>query len=154
MSKRRSEKREPSGYNPVFTPNEAKLMVDQDVRTLDDDIGITRVMVLRTFEKMNEVREELSFRDHLDALRTVAYASGHIASMIQVREVLFRPYEQLQKQIQQVVEDLRNASDELGEKVFGMEQWAEIRWKADHGKLEAKDLEFLKPRKPGKEMLQ
>ncbi len=46
----------------------------------------------------DEDREQLTFRDHLDTLRSVSYTTGRIASLLDIRERLYKPYQEVEKQ--------------------------------------------------------
>ena len=52
MTKKRKTKKRTSDYKPAFTDAEYKLMQNYGVGNLLDEIGINRVMLLRTMDKM------------------------------------------------------------------------------------------------------
>lgn len=120
MSKKHIAKKRPSNYNPAFTRDEAVL---------------------------NEVREQLTFHDYLETLRTVAYAAGQIASMVQVHEALSKPYIEVKKLYQQAFDGVANPIDEMGEKVVGKKKWDEIMFNAELERMSGGD-GHLKPPKP------
>ena len=102
MSGKRRTKPRTSNYKPAFTAAEYKLMQNYGVGDLLDEIGINRVMLLRTADKMNQEKEQLSFRDHLDALRAVSYATGRIASLLEIRAELFKPYQEVEEKYKKI----------------------------------------------------
>jgi len=136
-----------------FTRPEINLMRNQDIHFLDDDIGVTRVMIFRTVVKMNEVRDQLTFHDYLQALRSVAYAGGRISSMVQVREELFRPYEEIQKKYQQNLNGIKQTIAEWCEKLFGKDKWEEIMFGVELD-LKGEENGHLKSPRPKKMELQ
>jgi hypothetical protein len=127
MAIKRKTKQRTSDYKPVFTDAEYKLMQNYGVGNLLDDIGINRVMLLRTMDKMNEDRELLTFRDHLDALRAVSYATGRIASLLEIRERLYKPYQEVEKQYRGCFDQVGEIVEELGVKIYGKEQWGKMQ---------------------------
>lgn len=130
MSVKRRTKQRTSDYKPAFTDAEYKLMQNYGVGNLLDEIGINRVMLLRTMDKMNEDREQLTFRDHLDALRAVSYATGRIASLLEIREELFKPYQEVEDKYREGFEQVNELIEEIGVKIGGQEKWDEIKRKA------------------------
>jgi hypothetical protein len=73
---------------------------------------------------------QLSFRDHLDALRAVSYATGRIASLLQVREELSKPYLEVENKYLEYFEEVKGLVEQLGPTVFGEEKWDEMQWEA------------------------
>ncbi len=130
MTKKHKTEQRTSGYKPAFTDAEYKLMQNYGVGDLLDDIGINRVMLLRTMEKMNEDRKQLTFRDHLAAMRAVSYTTGHIASLLEIREELFRPYQEVEDKYRKGFEEVFDLIEEGGIKMVGQEKWGEIKRKA------------------------
>jgi hypothetical protein len=130
MAKKRKTKQRTSDYKPAFTDAEYQLMQNYGVGNLLDEIGINRVMLLRTMGKMNEDREQLTFRDHLDALRAVSYATGRIASLLEIRERLYKPYQEVDNKYRESFELVNELIDEMGVKIGGQEKWDEIKRKA------------------------
>lgn len=127
MTKKRKTKQRTSSYKPAFTDAEYKLMQNYGVGDLLDEIGINRVTLLRTMDKMNEDRELLTFRDHLDALRAVSYATGRIASLLEIRERLYKPYQEVEKQYRGCFDQVGEIVEELGVKIYGKEQWGKMQ---------------------------
>jgi len=125
MKKPRS-KRTKTNYKPVFTAEEFKLMQAYGVGTLVDEIGLNRVMLLRLMHKMNQESEHLSFRDHLNAVRVVAYTTGHITRQVALRENLFKPYQEIEKQYKEYGQKLENIAERLGKKLVGQEKWGDL----------------------------
>ena len=105
-------------------------MQNYGVGNLLNEIGINRVMLLRTMDKMNEDREQLTFRDHLDALRAVSYATGRIASLLKIREELFKPYQEVEDKYREGFEIVHELIEEMGVKIGGQEKWDEVKMKA------------------------
>jgi hypothetical protein len=130
MSAKRKLKITTSGYKSSFTKEEIKLLKEHDVESLFDEIWINRVILLRTVNKMNEMNGQLSFRDHLDALRAVSYATGRIASLLQVREELSKPYLEVENKYLEYFEEVKGLVEQLGPTVFGEEKWDEMQWEA------------------------
>ncbi len=130
MIKKYKTKPRTSDYKPAFTAAEYKLMQNYGVGNLLDEIGINRVMLLRTMDKMNEDREQLTFRDHLDALRAVSYATGRVASLLVIREELFKPYQEVEVKYREGFEVVYELFEEMGVKLGGQEKWNEIIRKA------------------------
>lgn len=130
MTKKRKTKQRTSDYKPAFTDAEYKLMQNYGVGDLLDEIGINRVMLLRTMDKMNEDREQLTFRDHLDALRAVSYATGRIASLLEMREELYKPYQEVGNLYREHFELVNELIEEIGVKIGGQEKWNEVKMKA------------------------
>jgi hypothetical protein len=130
MTKKHKTKPRTSDYKPAFTAAEYKLMKDYGVGNLLDEIGINRVVLLRTMDKMNEVREQLTFRDHLDALRAVSYATGRIASLLEIRAELFKPYQEVEERYKKIFEQAIQVLEETGVKLGGQEKWDEAKGRA------------------------
>jgi hypothetical protein len=78
-------------------------------------------------DKMNEDRKQLTFRDHLDALRAVSYATGRIASLLEIRERLYKPYQEVEKQYRGCFDQVGEIVEELGVKIYGQEQWEQMQ---------------------------
>ena len=106
-------------------------MQNYGVGDLLDEIGINRVMLLRTADKMNQEKEHLSFRDHLDALRAVSYATGRIASLLEIRAELFKPYKEVEDRYKKIFEQVNEMLEELGVKLGGQEKWDEAKGRAE-----------------------
>lgn len=130
MPKKRKAKKRNSDYKPVFTDAEHKLMQEYGIGSLMDEVGINRVMLIRTLNKMNEVRKQLTFRDHLDALRAVSYTTGRIAQLLDTRERLYQPYNEIEERYQQGIKDIREEFDKFGVAFCGQEQWDLMQLKA------------------------
>jgi hypothetical protein len=105
-------------------------MQNYGVGNLLDEIGLNRVMLVRTLDKMNEVTGQLSFRDHLDALRAVAYTTGRIESLLDTRERLYKPYENVEKEYREYFETVQSFMEVIGPKVYGQKKWDEFHWHA------------------------
>jgi hypothetical protein len=127
--KNRTQKRT-SDYKSAFTAAEHKLMRIYGVGDLLDEIWLNRVMLLRTADKMNQEKERLTFRDHLDALRAVSYATGRIASLIEVREELSKPYQEVEDQYREHFEHVNEFVEVIGERILGHEKWEELQMEA------------------------
>lgn len=128
MLKKRKAKKRNSDYKPVFTDAEHKLMLDYGVGDLMDEVGVNRIMIYRALDKMNQEMEHLTFRDHLDALRAVAYTTRHIASLLDTRERLYKPYQEVEKQYREYFEQVDGFFDKIGTKIYGQEKWDEMQW--------------------------
>lgn len=128
MLKKRKAKKRNSDYKPVFTDAEHKLMLDYGVGDLMDEVGVNRIMIYRALDKMNQEMENLSFRDHLDALRAVAYTTRHIAGLLDIRERLYSPYQKMEKQYQEYFDEVKELVDRLGIALYGQEKWDEMQW--------------------------
>jgi hypothetical protein len=111
MTKKRKTKQRTSDYKPVFTDTEYKLMQNYGVGDLLDEIGLNRVVLLRTMDKMNEERKQLTFRDHLDTLRSVSYTTGRIASLLEIRERLYQPYQEVEKQYKEYFDQVEEINE-------------------------------------------
>jgi hypothetical protein len=127
MRKQRKAKKRITAYKPVFTDDEFKLMQNYGVGDLMDEVGVNRVMLMRTMDKMNEVKEQLTFRDHLDALRAVAYSTGRIASLLDTRERLYQPYLEERKQYREYMDKVNQIIEDFGISAMGQEKWDEIQ---------------------------
>ena len=97
-----------------------------DVGTLIDEIGLNRVMLLRLMHKMNQDVDNLSFRDHLDAVRVVAYTTGHITRQVAIREHLFKPYQEIENQYKNYGEKLQDVAERIGKKLVGSQKWGDL----------------------------
>ncbi len=139
MSVNRKLKITASGYKSAFTKEEIKLLKEHDAESLFEEIWINRVMLLRTVNKMNEMNEQLSFRDHLDALRAVSYATGRIAGLLQVREELSKPYLEVEKKYLDYFKEVKGYVDKIGLMFFGEEKWGEMQWDAFHRGVDSSD---------------
>jgi len=124
--KNRTQKRT-SDYKSAFTAAEHKLMRTYGVGDLLDEIWLNRVMLLRTVDKMNQEKKRLTFRDHLDALRAVSYATGRIASLLEIREELFKPYQELENVYREHFDKINEFVEVLGENFYGQEKWEEMQ---------------------------
>jgi hypothetical protein len=111
MAIKSKTKQRTSDYRPAFTAAEHKLMQNYGVGNLLDEIGINRVMLLRTMDKMNEERKQLTFRDHLDTLRSVSYTTGRIASLLDIRERLYQPYQEVEKQYKEYFDQVEEINE-------------------------------------------
>jgi hypothetical protein len=127
MSVKRRTKKRTSDYKPAFTAAEHKLMRIYGVGDLLDEIWLNRVMLLRTADKMNQEKERLTFRDHLDALRAVSYSTGRIASLLEIREELFKPYQELENVYREHFDQVNELVEVIGEKFYGQEKWEEMQ---------------------------
>ncbi len=130
MSAKRKLNITASGYKSSFTKEEIKLLKEHDTESLIDEIWINRVLLLRMVNKMNEMNEQLSFRDHMDALRVVSYATGRIAGLLQVREQLSKPYLQVEKKYLEYFKEVKGYVDKIGLMFFGEEKWGEMQLEA------------------------
>ncbi|MBI5840932.1 MAG: hypothetical protein HZB19_12600 [Chloroflexi bacterium] len=128
MPKKRRAKKRNSDYKPVFTDAEHKLMQEYGIGDLMDEVGVNRVMLMRTLDKMNEVKEQLTFRDHLEALRAVSYTTGRIASLLDTRERLYQPYQEVEKQYKEYFDQVEELFEEMGPKIYGQKKWDEMQW--------------------------
>lgn len=128
MKKKRKPKIKDFSYKPVFTDAEHRLMLKYGPGDLLDEIGVNRVMLMRTLDKMNQESQNLTFRDHLDALRAIAYTTGHITHQLEVREKLFKPYQEVENQYRAHFDDVRNILEEYGVSVYGQEKWDLMQW--------------------------
>jgi hypothetical protein len=127
MFKKRKAKKRTTDYKPVFTNAEFKLMQNYCVGDLLDEVGVNRVMLMRTLDKMNKVHEQLTFRDHLDALRAVAYSTGRIASLLDTRERLYQPYLEERKRYREYMDKVNQIITDLGVSAIGQEKWDDIQ---------------------------
>jgi len=127
MLKKRKAKKRNSDYKPVFTDAEHKLMFNYEVGNLLDEVGVNRIMILRTLDKMNQEMDNLSFRDHLDAMRAVAYSTGRIASLLDTRERLYQPYLEERKQYRQYMDEMNRIIDDFTKDFLGKEKWKEYQ---------------------------
>lgn len=127
MPKKRKAKKRNSDYKPVFTDAEHKLMQNYGVGNLVDEVGVNRIMITRTLDKMNQELELLSFRDHLDAMRAVAYTTSHIASLLDTRERLYQPYKEVKEQYDKYSEEITQAVDGLLKSVLSKKEWKEYQ---------------------------
>jgi len=125
--KHKAKKRN-SDYKPVFTDAEHKLMLNYGVGDLVDEVGVNRIMIMRTLDKMNQEIEHLSFRDHLDAMRAFAYTTGRIASLLDTRERLYQPYKEVKEQYRKYMDEINQMVEELSIAAFGKEKWEEMQW--------------------------
>jgi hypothetical protein len=126
MAKKRKTKQRTSDYKPAFTDAEYKLMQNYGVGNLLDEIGINRVMLLRTMDKMNEDRKQLTFRDHLDALRAVSYSTGRIASLLEIREELYKPYQEVENHYREGIEQVEELIEKVGVTICGKKEWEKV----------------------------
>lgn len=127
MKIKRKPKNRTSDYRPVFTNAEHKLLQNYGVGNLMDEVGVNRVMLLRTLDKMNQEMEHLSFRDHLDAMRAVSYTTGHIARLLDTRERLYQPYKEFKEQYNEYINQVDQMIEDLSIKILGQEKWEEIQ---------------------------
>lgn len=141
-SKKRKTKKRNSDYKPVFTSAEHKLTQDYGVGNLMDEVGVNRIMLVRTLEKMNEVRDQLTFRDHLDAMRAVSYTTGRIASLLEIREKLYQPYLEERKQYQEYRDEMWGIIEDYSVRILGQEKWDEMEWNALRQSMGLSPIEF------------
>jgi hypothetical protein len=127
MSAKRRPKKGTSGYKSAYVAEEHKLMKEFGVGDLVDEIWLNRIMLLRTVDKMNQEKERLTFRDHLDALRAVSYSTGRIASLLEIREELFKPYQELENVYREHFDQIYELVEVIGEKFYGQEKWEEMQ---------------------------
>lgn len=149
MRKKRKAKRRISDYKPVFTDAEHKLMQNYGVGNLMDEVGVNRIMILRMLDKMNQEMKNLSFSDHLDAMRAVSYSTGRIASLLDARERLYQPYLEVEKQYRDFVDQIAEINDKVGIQLYGQEKWDQMQWDAlrkagglEGGRFDAEDEEI------------
>ncbi|MBL0344435.1 hypothetical protein [Candidatus Villigracilis affinis] len=109
MLKKRKSKKKVSKYKPVFTNAEHKLMQNYGVGDLMDEVGVNRIMIVRTLDKMNQEMDNLTFKDHIDAMRAVSYTTGRIASLLDIRERLYKPYQEVKNNIANTLMRLKNS---------------------------------------------
>jgi len=128
MPKKRKAKKRNSDYKPVFTDAEHKLMLDYGVGNLVDEVGVNRIMIVRTLDKMNQEMEHLSFRDHLDAMRAIAYTTSHIASLLDTRERLYQPYKEMEEHYRKYMDEINQMVEEFSIAAFGKKKWKEMQW--------------------------
>ena len=64
----------------------------------------------------------------MDALRAVSYATGRIASLLQIREQLFKPYQEVENQYREYFDEVKGLIEQIGPLVFGEEKWSEMQW--------------------------
>jgi hypothetical protein len=148
MPRKRKTKPRTTDYKPVFTAGEYQLMQNYGPGDLMDEIGLNRIMLLRTTDKMNQVQEQLTYHDYLDTVRVFAYATGRIASMLERREKLYQPYQELEKYCLEYMDQINKIYEDLGVAILGQEKWDEIYWDAT---LQAMDTaESQKKPKPGR----
>lgn len=129
LKKRRAKKRN-SDYKPVFTSAEHKLMQNYGVGDLIDEVGVNRVMLVRMLDKMNQELENLTFRDHLDAMRAVSYTTGRIANLLDTRERLYQPYLEERKKYREYMDEMEQMIEDFSITILGQEKWDEIQAKA------------------------
>jgi hypothetical protein len=141
MSGKRNLNKIPPGYKSAFTKEESKLLREHDTESLYDEIWINRVMLLRTVNKMNAMSAQLTFRDHLDALRAVTYATGRIASLLQIREELFKPYQEVENQYREYFDEEKGLIEQIDPLVFGEEKWDEMQWEDFRKRMNAEAVE-------------
>lgn len=128
MLKKRKNKKRNSDYKPVFTNAEHKLMLNYGVGNLVDEVGVNRIMIVRTLDKMNQEMEHLTFRDHLDAMRAVSYTTGRIASLLDARERLYKPYQKVENEYREYFDQVVEFIDKVGNETYGEEKWDEMQW--------------------------
>jgi len=105
-------------------------MQNYGVGNLMDEVGVNRIMIVRTLDKMNREKKNLTFRDHLDALRAVSYSTGRIASLLDTRERLYKPYQEVEKQYREYFDEVQKLFDEVGPEIYGQETWDQMQWNA------------------------
>jgi len=130
MKNRRKTKKRISDYKPVFTNAEHKLMQNYGVGNLMDEVGVNRIMIVRTLDKMNQEKENLTFRDHLDALRAISYTTGRIASLLDTRERLYKPYLEERKQYREYMDEMNQIIEDFTVNILGQEKWDEMQWES------------------------
>lgn len=130
MLKKRKSKKKVSDYKPVFTNAEHKLMQNYGVGNLMDEVGVNRIMIVRTLDKMNQEMDNLTFKDHIDAMRAVSYTTGRIASLLDIRERLYKPYQEVKKQYSEYFDEVEKFLDRVGLQIYGQEKWEEMQWEA------------------------
>jgi len=130
MKNRRKTKKRISDYKPVFTNAEYKLMQNYGVGNLMDEVGVNRIMIVRTLDKMNQEKENLTFRDHLDALRAISYTTGRIASLLDTRERLYKPYLEERKQYREYMDEMNQIIEDFTVNILGQEKWDEMQWES------------------------
>ncbi len=130
MLKKRKSKKKVSEYKPVFTNAEHKLMQNYGVGNLMDEVGVNRIMIVRTLDKMNQEMDNLTFKDHIDAMRAVSYTTGRIASLLDIRERLYKPYQEVKKQYSEYFDEVEKFLDRVGLQIYGQEKWEEMQWEA------------------------
>jgi hypothetical protein len=130
MPEKRKAKKRNSDYKPVFTNAENKLLLNYGVGDLMDEVGVNRIMIVRTLDKMNQEMENLSFRDHLDAMRAMAYTTGRIASLLDTRERLYQPYLEERKQFREYMDEMNQIIENFSISALGQEKYDEIQAEA------------------------
>jgi hypothetical protein len=125
------------GYKPAFTREEMKLINNYDAEGLEDELWINRVVLLRTVDKMNEMKDQLSFRDHLEALRAVSYATGNIATLVQIHEEIAMPYQAVENKYREYFEEFNKLVEQLGPLVLGKKEWEDMQNEAVRQELMA-----------------
>ncbi len=149
MLKKRKSKKKVSEYKPVFTNAEHKLMQNYGVGNLMDEVGVNRIMIVRTLDKMNQEMDNLTFKDHIDAMRAVSYTTGRIASLLDIRERLYKPYQEVKKQYSEYFDEVEKFLDRVGLQIYGQEKWEEMQWEAA---IKALDWNGATSRSEGEEM--
>jgi hypothetical protein len=130
MPKKRKTSPLTSDYKPVFTSAEYKLMQNYGVGDLMDEIGLIRILLLRTVDKMNQVQAQLTYRDYLDTVRAAAYSTGRIANLLERRERLSQPYLELEKQYREYCDQANEFFEKIGVEAYGHEKWDAMFWEA------------------------
>lgn len=105
-------------------------MQNYGVGDLIDEVGVNRVMIVRTLDKMNQEMEKLTFRDHLDAMRAISYTTGRIASLLDTRERLYQPYLEERKQLREYMDEVNQIIEDFSIKILGQEKWDEMESEA------------------------
>jgi hypothetical protein len=99
-------------------------------------------MIVRTLDKMNQEMEHLTFRDHLDALRAFAYTTGRIASLLDTRERLYKPYQEVEKQYREYFDKSEELADKIGIALYGQEKWEDVKWEGLRKSMGLKKLDL------------
>lgn len=61
------------------------------------------------------------------ALRAVSYSTGRSASLLEIRERLYKPYQEVENQYRGCFDQVGEIVEELGVKIYGKEQWEQMQ---------------------------
>lgn len=74
--------------------------------------------------------DKITFKDHIDAMRAVSYTTGRIASLLDIRERLYKPYQEVKKQYSEYFDEVEKFLDRVGYKFMARKKWEEMQWEA------------------------
>jgi len=120
----------PGCYTSAFSGNPGKILSQHGDKDLLNEIELLRYMNLVVLQEMNAVQANLTFQDHLAALRAVTFSAGRIAHLVDVQYRVFSPRAQLEQAHQEQMESLYTHILEIAEGLMGKKRVGKIEFTA------------------------